>query len=148
MIATTLGGRAAEEVIFKELTIGAANDIENATKIARKMVTEFGMSSLGPISYNGKDDYGWLARKLSESPAYSQEMLGKIDSEVKSIVDAAYENAKGIVSDKRELLDKVAMQLLEQETIDGDEFREMIGSKRIDIEDNPENEIAQNNQGY
>jgi len=129
IMATMLGGRAAEEVVFKELTVGAADDIEKTTSIARKMVTEYGMSSLGPVSYDGKDGRFWLARQLGDSGMqYSQEMAAKIDHEVKGFVDAAYGKAKEVIRDNRAALDKVAERLLEKETIDGDEFGEILES--------------------
>jgi cell division protease FtsH len=77
LISTMLGGRAAEEVVFQESTIGASDDIDKATKVARKMVTEFGMSSLGPIAYDAKEGNMWLAREMGEGAGYSQEIAAK-----------------------------------------------------------------------
>jgi cell division protease FtsH len=82
-----LGGRAAEEFIFNEQTIGASSDIERATSLARKMVTEFGMSSLGPISFDASHGSNFLARELGEGPHYSEETAAKIDNEIKKIID-------------------------------------------------------------
>jgi cell division protease FtsH len=127
MIATMLGGRAAEDVVLNEFTVGAADDIEKATKLARKMVTQFGMSELGPISYNGKEGNSWLARELGEPASYSDEMASRIDAQVEKIIDDAFQKAKKILSDNRENLDKVAAKLLEIETIDGEEYRRIIG---------------------
>lgn len=127
MITTMLGGRAAEEIVFDELTIGAADDITKATGIARKMVTQFGMSSLGPISYdaNGKDMM--LAREFGlHAPAYSDEMAAKIDAEVERIMDGCYAEAKRVIHEKRVVLDKIASALLEKETIFEDEFNELL----------------------
>jgi cell division protease FtsH len=90
IISTMLGGRAAEQTVFNEMTIGASDDIDKATKLARKMVTEFGMSSLGPISYDGHHGTMWLAREMGEGPSYSDEVAYKIDTEVKSIIDSSY----------------------------------------------------------
>ncbi|HLB52062.1 hypothetical protein A3F07_03075 [candidate division WWE3 bacterium RIFCSPHIGHO2_12_FULL_38_15] len=126
LISTMLGGRAAEEIVFNELTVGAADDIERATKLTRKMVTEFGMSSLGPISYNGKDNNFWLARELGETPSYSQEMAAKIDAEVKRIIDECYSRAKSILNEHREKLNSVSEVLLQKETLDGDEFLQLV----------------------
>ncbi|KKU50768.1 MAG: ATP-dependent metalloprotease FtsH, cell division protease FtsH [candidate division WWE3 bacterium GW2011_GWC1_47_10] len=122
MIATMLGGRAAEEVVFDEFTIGAASDIEHATELSRKMVTEYGMSKLGPVSYDGADKKFWLAKELSEAPMYSQEVAAKIDSEMKRIIDECYVRAKEILKKKRAQLDAVAAALVEKETLTGDEY--------------------------
>ncbi len=128
IIATMLGGRTAEELVFNELTIGAANDIQKATEIARKMVTEFGMSGLGPISYDGQGGRFWIARQIGERAQYSQDVAAKIDKEVKKIIDAGSASAKKVLLEKRSLLDKVSGILLEKETISGDEFVELIAS--------------------
>lgn len=126
IIATSLGGRAAEEVIFNEFTTGASNDIENATKLAKKMVTQFGMSNLGPVNYESDDSDIWLAKEFSNSPAFSQEMAAKIDVEVKNIMDSQYQKAKEIIISNREKLDRISGALLEKETLYGDEFRALI----------------------
>jgi len=121
-IATMLGGRAAEEIVFNELTIGASNDIEKATDVARKMVTEYGMSALGPVSFDGDRGNYWLAKELTEAPMYSQEIAAKIDSEIRRIIDEAYAKAKQVLLEKRNFLDLTAKALMEKETITGDEF--------------------------
>jgi len=126
IISTILGGRAAETIIFNEHTTGASDDIEKSTEIARRMVTEYGMSNLGPISYDGKDGRFWLARQMGESAHYSQEIAAKIDAEIKLIIDNAFEKAKNILMEHKDKLDKVAARLLEKETIDGDEFRNLL----------------------
>jgi len=95
------------------------------------MVTEFGMSSLGPISYDGKDNNFWLARELGETPSYSQEMAAKIDAEVKKIIDENYARAKSILSEHREKLDQVSEVLLQKETIDGDEFSKIVKGTEV-----------------
>lgn len=127
MITTSLGGRAAEEIVFNEQTVGASNDIEKATEVARRMVTEFGMSELGPISFDGKEGKFWLARDMGEGVTYSQEVAAKIDAELKKIIDLAYANAKKILIDHRAKLDAVAMELMKKETLEAEEFEELIG---------------------
>jgi cell division protease FtsH len=127
MLATMLGGRAAEDVVFNELTIGAADDIDKASKLARKMVTSFGMSNLGPTSYGGREADPWVAREM-HAPNYSQEMAAKIDAEVKRLIDEAFTTAKGILSEKREVLDRVAQRLLEKETLEGDEYLQLLSA--------------------
>lgn len=126
IIATMLGGRAAEEIVFNEFTVGASDDIKKATGIAKKMVTEFGMSDLGPINYNGHQEYGWLAKELYSGPEYSDDMASKIDNEVKRIIDSSYEKAKSIIKEKRVSLDKISTALLEKETVRGEEYLELI----------------------
>ena len=127
ILATMLGGRAAEEVVFNELTIGAADDIERGTKLARKMVAEYGMSVLGPVSYDGKEGNPWIARNMSE-PSYSQEMAAKIDNEVKRLIDEALNKAKSILTENRGVLDKIAQKLLEKETLEGEEYLAILSS--------------------
>ncbi|HSX39279.1 MAG TPA: ATP-dependent zinc metalloprotease FtsH [Candidatus Saccharimonadales bacterium] len=131
LIATMLGGRAAEENVFNELTVGASDDIDRATNVARKMVTEYGMSDLGPISYEGKNSGNWVAREMGESINYSQEMAAKIDVEVAKIIDTAFSAAKKILAEKRETLDKIAQRLLEKETLDAEEYLSIIGIPKI-----------------
>lgn len=126
MITAALGGRAAEEFIFKNLTVGAANDLQHATRLARMMVTEFGMSDLGPISLNYDNDKMWLARQLGEYTAYSDELLNKVDKEVERIIDQCYKEAKSILRKNRRALDAVAEALVKKETLDGEEFERII----------------------
>lgn len=126
LITTMLGGRAAEEIIFNEQTVGASDDIKRATELARKMVTEYGMSSLGPIFYEAKSEFSWLAKEFGESSPISEEMSAKIDAEIKKIVDECYVEARRILSEKRIVLNKVSAKLLEEETLDGEEFKELI----------------------
>ena len=129
-IHAMLGGRAAEEVVFNELTSGASNDIAQATKIARSMVIEFGMSDLGPINLGddmGMGDFGQMEwfEGAKNSPAFME----KIDMEVKKILDTAYKGAVKIIKEKRKLLDKVSDALLDKETLDRDDFEEIVGKK-------------------
>ncbi len=126
LITTMLGGRAAEEVVFGEFTAGAAEDIKRSTELARKMVTEFGMSALGPIFYEARSEFSWLAKEFGEGASISEEMSAKIDLEIGKIIDNSYQEAKRILIEKREHLDKVAAKLLEVETIDGDDFCKLI----------------------
>uniref|UniRef100_A0A7C4XI94 ATP-dependent zinc metalloprotease FtsH n=1 Tax=candidate division WWE3 bacterium TaxID=2053526 RepID=A0A7C4XI94_UNCKA len=126
LITTMLGGRAAEEIVFNELTVGASDDIKRATGIATKMVTEFGMSSLGPINYNGHDEYGWLAKEIHTSPKHSDDMTAKIDAEVKKFMEEAYTKAKETLVKYRATLDKVAQALLDHETVRGEEYEMLL----------------------
>ena len=122
-IVSLLGGRAAEELIFNDITSGASNDIENATKLARKMVTRLGMSeALGPMVYGQKEELVFLGREISEQRDYSEAIAQKIDTEVQRIVTEAYQRASGILAQNKDKLIQVADMLLEKETISRDEF--------------------------
>ncbi|KKU94942.1 MAG: ATP-dependent zinc metalloprotease FtsH, partial [Candidatus Amesbacteria bacterium GW2011_GWC1_48_10] len=125
-IATMLGGRAAEEMVFSEVTTGAANDIDKVTKVARDMVTEYGMSELGPVNYGPMQDAVDWGRAYFEQPAISPDMQAKIDAEVKRIVDEGYETAVKILKKYRKKLDEVSKRLLVIETMDGDEFEKIM----------------------
>ncbi len=130
-ITAMLGGRAAEEVVFKEMTSGASNDIAQATKVAKAMVVEFGMSDLGPINLGADSamgDFGQL--EWYEGPTNSQAFMEKIDSEVKKILDSCYKQAEKLVREKRKLLDKVSVALLKTETLDRDQFEDIVGVKK------------------
>ena len=130
-ITALLGGRAAEELKLGEFSIGASSDIKQATAIAREMVTEFGMSSLGPISFSSRIDFGseWPPRMpFGEKVEYSDGMAEKIDREVKKIIDECFERAKRILREKEDKLDLVAKKLMEQETIEGEEFERLMAA--------------------
>lgn len=127
-IVILLGGRAAEELILKDFTTGAGNDIERATNLARKMVCEWGMSAeMGPLSYGKKEEQIFLGREFATHKDYSEETAKKIDIEVSRIVMTSYETAKKILSDHMELLNRIASELLEKEVLNGAELDEMIG---------------------
>jgi len=121
-IESLLGGRVSEELVFSEQTVGASNDIERATYIARIMVTEFGMSSLGPINYVSDNAGLWDARAQEKSIGYSDKVANEIDSEVRKIIKTEYENAKKILKDNRKVLDKLAKELLSKETLEQEDF--------------------------
>jgi len=129
-IAMMLGGRAAEEMVFSELTTGAGNDIDKATMLARSMVTEYGMSSLGPINFGPQQDVvEWGRGAYMEPTPVSPEMQAKIDAEVGRIVNEGYEKALGILKKHRKKMDAVVEKLLEVETIDGEEFEKIMGRR-------------------
>lgn len=118
-----LGGRAAEEIVFDDITSGAANDLERVTRMARAMVTRLGMSEqLGPMVYGQKEELIFLGREISEQRDYSESVAEEIDSEVRRIVGEAYTSAKRILMEYRDKLDDVARRLLEMETITREEF--------------------------
>ncbi|MES0359708.1 MAG: ATP-dependent zinc metalloprotease FtsH [Anaerolineales bacterium] len=121
-----LGGRAAESVVFDDITSGASNDLERVTKMARAMVTRLGMSpELGPMVYGQKEELIFLGREISEQRDYSEDVAQQIDKEVRKIVDEAYERALSIIIEYRDKLDSVALRLLEVETISRVEFEEI-----------------------
>ncbi|NPV78124.1 MAG: ATP-dependent metallopeptidase FtsH/Yme1/Tma family protein [Anaerolineae bacterium] len=118
-----LGGRAAEELVFDDITSGASNDIERVTQLARAMVTRLGMSEeLGPMIYGQKEELIFLGREISEQRDYSEAVATQIDREVRRLVNEAYEMSKGILNKYRDKLDAVASRLLEVETLSREEF--------------------------
>ena len=122
-IVSLMGGRAAEELKFDDITSGASNDIERATQLARTMVTQLGMSKLGPLAYGKKDEMVFLGREISEQRNYSESIAEKIDVEVNSIVLSAYNKAKSILTEYSEQLTAVANALIEKETLSDTEFQ-------------------------
>jgi len=122
-IAMMMGGRAAEDLVFDDITTGASNDIEKASQVARAMVTKFGMSELGPINLDTE-------RSVYEQSEVSPEMAAKIDAQVKKISDEAYVQATRILTKLRKQLDVIAEELLKKETIDSDDFVRLIGPKK------------------
>ncbi|MDP2861082.1 MAG: ATP-dependent zinc metalloprotease FtsH [bacterium] len=125
-ITSMLGGRAAEEIVFKEFTSGAASDIDHATGIARSMVLEFGMSGLGPINFGPTTQELDWGKQWIEQAAISQDMQAKIDVEIKRIIDRGYKEAVAILTKNRAKLDLIAEELLKKETIEGDDFARLM----------------------
>lgn len=122
-IVSLLGGRVAEKLILDDISTGASNDIERATKIARSMVTKYGMSErIGTIMLGSGQEEVFLGRDWTQTRNYSEETSSKIDEEVKKIIDKAYNKAKEILTMHSDKLHAVANKLLEQEKIEGDEF--------------------------
>jgi len=128
-IVSLLGGRVAEQLIMGDISTGASNDIERASKIARAMVTKYGMTErLGAITYGNTQEEVFLGRDFTQQKNYSEEVAGLIDEEVKKIVDTAYQKATDLLNEHMEKLHKVAGVLMEKEKIDGDEFEEIMNS--------------------
>src|SRR6056297_694674 len=122
-----LGGRVAEKLVLDDISTGASNDIQRATKIARGMVTHYGMSDeLGPMTYGSDEDEVFLGRDFSKSKNYSEEVAAKIDNEMRNIIDKAYYKAETLLNDNMDKLHKVAEGLLEKETLDAEQFNEII----------------------
>jgi cell division protease FtsH len=122
-ISGLLGGRAAEKIVLDDICTGATNDIERATEIARKMVTEFGMSDyLGPMTFGSKHNEVFIGKDLSRSRNYSEEVAAAIDKEIRSLIDSAYKKSLAILEQHKEKLIRVSEVLLEKETINSKEF--------------------------
>ena len=127
-ISGYLGGRVAEEFMFKEVTTGASNDFEHATKIARAMVTEYGMSELGPIQLEEPSSSIFLGRDYNKAQNFSSEIAYRIDEEIRKIIDKQYKVSEKIIKDNKELLDLIANALLEQETLTKEEIDEIVAN--------------------
>jgi cell division protease FtsH len=126
-LVTMLGGRAAEEVVFSQITTGASNDLERATDLARKMVMEFGMSDdLGPMTFGVREELIFLGRSLSEHRNYSEAVARRIDTQVRKIVSTAYEQAVDTMTRYRDALDTLAEQLMQKETLDEEEVASLL----------------------
>ncbi|AEX85044.1 ATP-dependent metalloprotease FtsH [Marinitoga piezophila KA3] len=137
-ITGILGGRAAEELVFNQITSGAANDLQKATEYARIMVLKFGMSErLGPVAWGAEEEEVFLGKELAKMKNYSEETASEIDNEVKRIIIESYEKAKKILSDNRDKLDSIAAILLEKETLSGEELNELLGVSNSKNEDSP-----------
>jgi cell division protease FtsH len=137
-IVILLGGRAAEELVLKDFTTGAGNDIERATALARKMVCEWGMSeAMGPLSYGKKEEQIFLGREFATHKDYSEKTAQRIDKEVARIVMTSYESAKQILSDRMDILNRIASELLEKEVLNAPELDALIGIRPSQDNVNP-----------
>jgi cell division protease FtsH len=125
-ITGLMGGRVAEEMMFNEVTTGAHNDFEQATKIARAMVTEYGMSSLGPVQLEQQEGSVFLGRDYNKSRNFSGQVAFEIDQEMRKIMDECYKNAEKILKENKDLLDLIANTLLEKETITKEEIDHLV----------------------
>jgi cell division protease FtsH len=129
-MAMTLGGRAAEEIVFGEITTGASNDLEKVTGTAKQMVMRFGMSErLGPRVFGHDHGQPFLGREFSSEPDYSDEIAREIDDEIRRIVESAHQRAKDILTERREALEITSQVLLKRETIEKEEFVALLDGK-------------------
>jgi cell division protease FtsH len=127
-----LGGRTAEEMIFADPTTGAQNDIDRATTIARQMVTEYGMSdTLGPMRFGHPQGEVFLGRDFTSTPDYSDEIAARIDGEVRTLIDAAHASAEHVLVDNRDVLDRVARELILHETLEAERVQELFADVRM-----------------
>jgi cell division protease FtsH len=130
-ITSYLGGRVAEEIVFDTVTTGAYNDFQVATHIARSMVTEYGMSDLGPIQYETGGGNVFLGRDYFKEKNFSDQVAHEIDKEVRHIITDCFEKAKKIINDNRELLDKIAFYLIEVETLTKSDIDEITQTGKL-----------------
>jgi cell division protease FtsH len=133
-MAVALGGRLAEEIIFgeEEVTTGASNDLQQVTRVARQMVTRFGMSDrLGPVALGRSNGNVFLGREIASDRDFSDETAAAIDEEVRNLVDRAYTRAKEVLINNRHILDRLADMLVEKETVDSEELQEVLASNDV-----------------
>ena len=142
-ISILLGGYATEKMIFSEVTTGASNDLERATNLARRLVTKFGMSDLGPMTFGKNEEMVFLGKEIHEQRNYSEKVAQKIDEAVSMIIQNAFEKSEQILKEKRDVLEKIATALLEKETLEKEEYDEIVGIK----EEEKEKEFSSSDKG-
>src|SRR5580704_665202 len=130
-IAILMGGRIAEELFLKVMSTGAGNDIERATEMARKMVCEWGMSDLGPMTFGKKEEQIFLGREIAQHRDYSEDTAIKIDQEVRKLVNSGYQTAKQVISDNRDVLERIARALIEREVLDANEIKMLVDGQEL-----------------
>ncbi len=129
-LAMLMGGYAAEKLIFKDITTGPGNDLQEASGLARSLVKEYGMSELGPVTFGERESLAFLNQEFGETKNYSETMAKEIDKEVSRLLENAQKTAERIVKTKRRTLEKIAKVLIEKETIEKEEFEKLVGKKR------------------
>lgn len=131
-LAIMLGGYVSEQIVFGDLSTGASNDLQNASELARKLVTKYGMSEkLGPITFGKTEEMVFLGREITTEKNYSEEVAGQIDSEVKNFIEKAYQSAKKIISGRRKALDAISKELAKKETLEREEFENLIKTFKL-----------------
>jgi cell division protease FtsH len=131
-ITMALGGRLSEEIKFGDVTTGASNDFQKATELARRMVTQYGMSELGPIQFGRGSHQVFLGRDFGEERNYSEEVASKIDAEVRRIIESSYERGRTILTENWDKVERMVKSLLEYETVDAEEVRAILDGKPYD----------------
>jgi cell division protease FtsH len=139
-LAILMGGRIAEELFMHHITTGAGNDIEQATELARKMVCQFGMSSLGPLTFGKQEEQIFLGREIAQHRDYSEHTAVAIDDEVRKLVMKGYERAKSILKENRDALIRIAQALLERESLDAAEIKMLIAGQPLEDRRSPKAE--------
>lgn len=135
-MAVALGGRVAEEIVFgeEEVTTGASNDLQQVARVARQMITRFGMSErLGPVALGRQNGNVFLGRDIASDRDFSDSTAAMIDEEVKKLVDVAYQRAKDVLQNNREVLDTLAQMLVEKETVDSEELQELLNNNDVKL---------------
>jgi cell division protease FtsH len=130
-LAILMGGRIAEEIFMHHITTGAGNDIERATEMARKMVCEWGMSELGPLSFGKREEQIFLGREIAQHRDYSEATAIRIDEQVKKLVEDGYNRSRRIIEERADALERIALALLEREVLDGSEVRQLIDGQTL-----------------
>ena len=125
-LSSLLGGYIAEELKFKDVSTGAANDLRAATDIARSLVTKYGMSNIGPIAFGQSEDLMVLGKEIFSEKDYSEETAAKIDKEVSKIIKDAYQKAKNVLKNNFETFERIAKTLMEKETLEKEEFEQLL----------------------
>lgn len=134
-VTVLLGGRVAESMFLKEISTGAQNDLERATDLVRKMITEYGMSEkLGPLTFGRKEEQVFLGRDIARDRNYSEAVAYSIDQEARKIIDACYQKAEELLANNRDKLELVARTLMEKETLEGSEFEQLLKEGFISTE--------------
>ena len=129
-MAVALGGYVSEKIVFDELTTGASDDLQRASDLARRLVTQYGMSEkLGPITFGDRQELIFLGREIAQEKNYSEEVAAQIDKEVARFIGNAFKTAEKIITEKREKLNLIAKTLIEKETIEREEFEQIMGIK-------------------
>jgi cell division protease FtsH len=136
-LAIMMGGRLAEELFLETMTTGAGNDIETATELARKMVCQFGMSSLGPLTFGKQEEQIFLGREIAQHRDYSEETAIAIDGEVRKFIMQGYDRAKNILNENRDALVRIAEALLERESLDAAEIKMLIAGQPLEERRSP-----------
>jgi cell division protease FtsH len=136
-LAIMMGGRLAEELFLETMTTGAGNDIEQATELARKMVCQFGMSSLGPLTFGKQEEQIFLGREIAQHRDYSEETAIAIDGEVRKFIMQGYERGKSILNENRDALIRIAEALLERESLDAAEIKMLIAGHPLEERRSP-----------
>ena len=130
-LAILMAGRIAEEIFINQISTGAGNDIERATEMARKMVCEWGMSELGPMSFGKKEEQIFLGREIAQHRDYSESTAVEIDRQVRKLIESSYERARQVVTEKSDALVRIAEALLEREVLDASEVLDLIAGKTL-----------------
>ena len=133
-ICTSLGGRVAEEMIFNEQSSGASSDIRSATKMARRMVCDWGMSALGPIAFGDNRDHIFLGEEIAREQNYSERTAQRIDETISSIIDKQYKRACELLKEKKASLEILAQALLKYETLEGSHIKEILETGTLNTE--------------